>query len=285
MASHWTTTYPALPDDTRQAASSLYGKGNIYIRIGDHLDELLEGLIPLDTKPSNMMNRSLVATIQYAMLTIFQFVEELSNKQIIEAVRTRVDAKYALHLPMNSPSHDPHDLCEFRKQLFADPPSQQILQNLLVRLVEFGLLKPAPDRPVDVDQLLITVCTLNRLDEVIDAIYQGLEALAVTDPEWLRQITLPHWYERYTPKRRLPLVLFSDDTWKTRSLRMAADIQYLLGEIDKSNNPDLTSLQEIQEIRRIWEEQFVTSAEGTGNRIWMLTRCASCRMQSGGEDI
>jgi hypothetical protein len=285
MASHWTTIYPVLPDDTRQAASSLYGKGNIYIRIGDHLDELLDRLIPLDMEPGSIMNSSLETTIQCAMLTIFQFVEELSNKQIVEAVRTRVDAKYALHLPMNSPSLDPHDLCEFRKHLFADPASQQILQDLLDRLVQFGLLKPVHDRPVDVDQLLITVCTLNRLDEIVEAIYQGLEALAVTDPEWLRQITLPHWYERYTPKRRLPVIQFSDDTWKTRSLRMAADIQYLLGEIDKSHNPDLTALPEIQEIRRIWDEQFMASAEGTGHRIWMLTRCASCRMQSGGEDV
>jgi len=285
MPPHWIRPYPALPEDTRQSANLLFGKENSYIKMGDLLDTLLAVLIPPGIKSFSMWNRTYETTIHCAMLTIFQFLEVLSNKQMVEAVRTRVDLKYALHLPLNSPAIDPHELCEFRRQLFNDPASQQFFKYLLDLLARFDLLTPAVAQPAVMDQLLITVCTYNRLGEVVDAIYQGLEALAVTNPEWLRQVTLAKWYERYNPSHRLPLAQFSEEQWKSRSLRMAADIQYLLEEIDLSNDPKLTALQEVLEIRRIWQEQFIISAEGTGQRTWMLTRCASCSPHSRWEEV
>ena len=94
----------ALPDETRRAASTLYGKGNAYLKLGDHLNELLAGLTPPDTEPCTIGNKTLESSFHCAMLTVFQFIEELANRQIVEAVRARVDLKYALHLPMNNPS-------------------------------------------------------------------------------------------------------------------------------------------------------------------------------------
>lgn len=285
MQLNWIQPYPALPEDTRQSARLVYGQENSYIKMGDSLDILLRVFISPNSKPFSMVDNSFETTIQCAMLTIFQFLEILSNKQMVEAAHSRVEIKYALHLPLISPGLDPHKLCEFRRQLFTDAASQQFFQSLLELLVLFNLLEPTYAQPAVVDQSLVTVCTINRLDESIDALSQGLQALAVTNPEWLRQVALAQWYERYNPNRRLPLIQFSDELWKSRSLRMAADIQYLLEEIDKSNDSELNALQEIQEIRRIWQEQFIISAEGTTQRIWMLTRCASCSPHSSGEEV
>ncbi len=275
------TFYPLIPEETLRAATTLYGKGNIYLRLGDQIDKMLDGLLPLETKPVNTGNGTIDAAIQYTLLTIFQYVEELDNYQMVEAVRNRVDLKYALHLPLNCPSHNPETLCSFRKQLFNEPASQQILQHLLDRLKEFGLFDPIKDREVDALQLLITVCTLNRFSEVVGTMHRALETLAVTDPEWLRQIALPYWYDRYNRKRRLPITLFSDEKWNTRALQIAADIKYLLGEIDNSHDAGLASLREIQEIRHVWEEQFINISEGRSQDQvfkWRLTQCASCSM-------
>ena len=71
--------YPAVPQDTFQAANSLYGKGNIYLRLGDHLDELLVGLIPPHMNACWMKNRTFETNLQCAMLTVFQFVEVRFN--------------------------------------------------------------------------------------------------------------------------------------------------------------------------------------------------------------
>ena len=272
----------ALPDETRRAASSLYGKENAYLKLGDRLNELLAGLTPPDTEPCTIGNKTLESSFHCAMLTVFQFVEELANRQIVEAVRARVDLKYALHLPMNNPSLDPAALCTFRKQLFTDPASHQLFQSLLERLADFGLFTLAEDQPmVTADQLLVRVCTINRFDEIVETMHRALEAVAVSDPEWLRQITIPYWYDRYNQKRRLPSIRFTDPKWIARVLQIGADIRYLIAEINKYSNPGLSSLPEIKEIRKIFAEQFITNSLGSDNQQqihWGGEKCASCRM-------
>lgn len=275
-------SFPSLPEDTRRVASTLYGKGHIYLKLGDSLDELLVDLIPPEMKTWGTENKSSETFIQCAMLTVLQFVEELANLPMLGAVHSRVDLRYALHLPVSSPSLGPQDLCAFRKQLFFDPASLQIFQNLLDRLSEFGLFAPAK-KPLDALQLLTTVCTVNRFDEVLEAMYRLLESLAVTNPEWLRQIAIPYWYDRYNRRRRHSPLPITDQKWHTRVLQIGTDIRYLLGEIDKSNNPNLASLEEIKEIRKIWDEQFIIitdEADHTQTYQWSPTRCASCSTQS-----
>lgn len=281
-------TYPAIPQDTLQAASSLYGKGNVYLKLGDHLDELLLDLIPPDMKPCRIRSKSLTTTLRYAMLTIFQFTEELADQQILEALRNRVELKYAVHLPMNSPRYDSGALCEFRQELFADPVGREIFQRLLNRLVDFGFFAPVQDRPMDALQLLTTVCMVNLLDEVIEAMHRVLESLACTDPDWLRQIALPYWYERYRRGRRWPRVSFSSEKWNTRLQQIAADIQYLLGEIDKSHDQSLVSLQEIQKIRWIWKEHYEPFSERVQNPQHLdpgTGYCPDCRLHTCTKEV
>lgn len=271
--------YSPIPEDTRRAAIAQYGTGNIYLRLGDHYNELLVDLIPLEFNPFSHQKRSLETYILNHFLTVFQYMEEMTNAQVVEAVRKRVDLKYALHLPLNFPSFDPNLLCEFRRQQFTDPCSAEVFQRLLERLVGFGLLKPAGEQPLTAQQVLTSVCTVHRFDEVVEAMHQALETLAFTDPEWLRRTALPYWYDRYNRSARLSSMPFSENRWNARVLQIGADIQYLLGEIEKADNPRLKHLGEIQGLRQIWTEQFRITSAGiyTNQRIeWMLTRCASC---------
>jgi len=273
--------FPKIPEDTARAASTLFGKGNIYLRLGEHIDELLFELIPLEMEIQGQ--RSTQANAMYAMLTAFQFGEELTDHQVVEAIRRRVDLKYALHLPMNYPSFDPGALCEFRKGLMADPSRQQSFQGLLDRLAEFGLLKKTQERPLSAQQVLDEVCTGNRLEMVVEAMFQALEALAATNSEWLRQVTLPHWYQRYSRRTQMHFWPNTKGLWKELVLEIGRDIQYLLGEIDKSQLPALTSRREVQALRQAWEEQFDETINDVSlaNEVhWRPTLCASCRKET-----
>lgn len=274
-----TIPYPPVPGDTARAAGSLYGKGNIYLRLGDGLNDLLSDLIPIELKLPAIDQNTLQTKIQYAMLTIFQFAEELTNQQMVEALRNRVDLKYALHLPVNYHRFEPSDLCEFRRQLFADTAFQQIFQKLLDRTAEFGLLTTTHSQPVLTQQVLDAVCTVTRFEEVVEAMHQALETLAVTNPEWLRQVALPYWYDRYSRRTRMPSFQNSEGEWLKKALQVGSDIQYLLGEIAKMNDPRLSALPEITGLRRVWDEQFLICIDPiTQSREmqWRLTRCASC---------
>ena len=252
------------------------------MRLGDTLESLLFELIPLEMNLPTAGNNTLQTKIQYAMLTIFQFAEELTNQQMVEALRSRLDLKYALHLPVNYHRFESNALCEFRRQLFSDAAFQQIFQNLLDRTAEFGLLKTIRNQPVSTQQVLDAVCTVTRFDEVVEAMHQALEALAVTNPEWLRQVTLPYWYDRYSRRMQMPSFQNSEGKWQKKALQVGADIQYLLGEIDKTNDSRLSSLQEISGLRQIWGEQYAICVDAiTQSREmqWRLTRCASCNQE------
>jgi len=48
-----------------------------------------------------------------------QYVEGLSDRQAAEAVRARIDWKYALSLALDDPGFDASVLCEFRARLIA----------------------------------------------------------------------------------------------------------------------------------------------------------------------
>src|SRR5262245_31891616 len=55
--------------------------------------------------------------LRLPLVTIFQFVEDLSDRQAADAVRARIDWKYALGLELENPGFDHTVLSEFRGRL------------------------------------------------------------------------------------------------------------------------------------------------------------------------
>jgi transposase len=64
-------------------------------------------------------------------VTVFQFLEGLSDRQAAEAVRSRIDWKYALGLELSDAGFDASVLCEFRARLVAHEASERLLEGLL----------------------------------------------------------------------------------------------------------------------------------------------------------
>lgn len=271
---------PPVPEDTARMAEVLFGKGNVYIQLGDAIYSLLKELIPQNEPAPAVGQTTIDSNIRSAMMTTIQYAEGLSNQQMIEALRNRVELKYALHLPLNYPGLDPDTLCEFRRQLYSHSSCQSAFQGLIDRITGIGLFKGIKEQPVRVDQVLLSVCTLTRFEEVVTAMNQALEAVAITNPEWLRQVALPYWYDRYNRKQRGSVTRDLDKKWKSKVVEIAADIQYLLGEIQRTQQPALASLPEIKNLAKIWDEQFVICQDDSSQSPhfeWRLTRCATCQ--------
>lgn len=271
------TSLPPIPEDTFLAASALYGKGNIYLQLGDALELLVGELLPETT------NASYRAHILPALLTIIQYVEGLTNDQVLEAVRTRLDLRYALHLPLNSPGMSLDTLCEFHQTLYTNPTQQQRLQNLLNRLVDFGLVRTVAGEQPQARHILSRVCIISQLSEVTRAMYEALETLAVADPEWLRQIMRPTWYDRYNRSSRLAARSFSGERWNARAQELLGDIQYLLQAVQRRNSTKLAELPEVRYIKQILQEQYLTcidEADATLSQERMVTECNLCKLIS-----
>jgi len=280
------TNIPPIPEETYLAATALYGKGNIYLKMGDQMEQLLSGLQPNPDYPAKG-EQTLEAHIRPALLTIIQYIEELTNVQMLEAVRSRFDLKYALHLALNSPGTALSTLCEFHQALFADPARQQFLQNLLDRAVDFGLVSAQGER-LEARQVLATICAVSQRDEVTKAMHQALEALAVVDPEWLRKIMRPYWYDRYNRCSRLATTSFSDTRWHERTQEILGDIQYLLQAIEQRNSPQLAALPEINQIKQILQEQVLTCIDETDPTLGqerMVTDCNLCTLITEAQQV
>ena len=89
-------TIPDIPEEMVRVERAVFPKGNLYISLRDHLgsvyqDELFEHLFPNRGQPASTPWR-------LALVTVFQFMENLTDRQTADAVRSRLDWKYTLSL-------------------------------------------------------------------------------------------------------------------------------------------------------------------------------------------
>lgn len=206
-------------------------------------------------KSAPMEMRTYLGNPFLGMVTFFQHMEKLSDHQAVEAISARIDWKYALHLPINSPLMNPFSLCIFRQKLLSQSAYQMEFQRLLDRLIEGGFIEKQ-EPPLEALRVLAEVCMRTRLDQVMTGMCHTLEALALRDPEWLRQISLPHWYRRYDVANRQTDLTQSMEQQRELADAIGADITFLLEAITQENKSELCSLNEVQELYRLWREQI-----------------------------
>jgi transposase len=99
-----------------------------------------------------------------ALVTVMPFAEGLSDRQAADAVRSRIDWKYALALELTAPGFDASVRCEFRGRLLAGQAEHGLFETLLIRFREAGLLKPRGRQRTDSTHVLAALQTLNRLE-------------------------------------------------------------------------------------------------------------------------
>jgi transposase len=274
--------FPTIPRETARAAKAVFGPSNFYIQVGDRLKVILEEIqlacFAEDTR--NFMNRGAILPL----VTFFEFVESLTDSQAADALRTRIDWKYALHLPMNPATLRPTVLCEFRRKVFTDPVNRGELKKLVDRLIEFYPSAKAPPEKFEILTVMAEVCSINRLNWVQQAMYQALGALAGKYPEWLRQIALPHWYGRFselTSEHNLPA---STRQQELAMQKLGADIQYLLEEVQRSNLSGIKEMQEIRALQHIWEHQYEKPGLKLGDQkraSMRINYCDACFNRAG----
>jgi transposase len=148
-------------------------------------------------------------------------------------------------------------LSEFRTRLVQGHAEQGLLDTLLERVREVGLLKTRGRQRTDSTHVLAAVRMLNRLERVGETPRAALNALAVLAPEWLQQRVPPEWFERYSSR------VEHDDLPKTEAARQALalvigeDGQRLLQAIDRATDqPWLEHVPAMITLRRIWSEQY-----------------------------
>ncbi|MSP11681.1 MAG: transposase [Chloroflexi bacterium] len=179
--------FPPLPEDTAQLARKVFKKGHLYLTLGDQIGTLFTDtdftqLYAADGAPA-------CSAALLALVTLLQFMEDLSDRATVDAVRGRIEWEYALHLPLKDAGFDASLLCDFRQRLVAHAAGQQMFQQVLQRLLDLKLLRPGGQQRTDGTRVLAAVRVLHRLELLLETLRLALEALSTghnsKPPVWL----------------------------------------------------------------------------------------------------
>lgn len=185
-----------VPDDTARVARAAFPKGNVYMQMRDVLgaiynDTLFLPLFAIRGRPAEPPWR-------LALITVMQFAEGLSDRQAAEAVRARIDWKYALGLDLTDAGFDFSVLSEFRARLVGGGAEHFLLDALLTQCTQHGYLKMRGQQRTDATHVLGALRVLSRLECVSETLRCALNAVATAAPDWLRERAPADWFTRYS---------------------------------------------------------------------------------------
>src|SRR5512142_3509826 len=139
---------------------------------------------------------------------------------------------------------------------------QLLLDTLLDRCRELGLIKERGRQRTDSTHVLAAVRGLNRLERVGETLRAALNDLAVVAPDWLQALAPPEWYQRYGRRVENYHLPKTDPARQELAQLIAADGETLLAAIDAATDqPWLAQIPAVVTLRRVWAEQY-TGAPG-----------------------
>ncbi len=259
----WPRSSHAVPTMTVQVARAAFPKGCLAIRVRDALGELFE-----DAQFAELFairGRPAVSPARLALVSVLQFAEGLSDRQAADAVRGRIDWKYALGLELADTGFDASVLSEFRARLAADDQAERLLQQMLARLRERGLLVRGGRQRTDATHVLAAVRELNRLELVTETLRAALEALAAAAPTWLQRFMPDEWYARYGQRARDWRLPKAETARAALAVTVGTDGLALLEAVyaaDPATPGWLRQVPAVQTLRRLWLQQYYRDQQG-----------------------
>lgn len=151
----------------------------------------------LQPSTRSRVNRLMRAS-RLAVVTVLQYVENLTDRQAANAVRERIDWKYSLGLELTDPGFDYSLLSAFRTRLVNEQAENQLLERLLDVCKQRGWLQAGGKQRTDSTHVLARVRSLSNLECVGETLRATLDDLALLAPDWLVKQVSPDWFERYS---------------------------------------------------------------------------------------
>src|SRR5918994_3980792 len=127
-----------VPEETARVARASFPRASAWMRLRDELGQIYDDAT--FARLFSHRGRPAEAPWRLALVSVMQFAERLSDRKAADAVRGRIDWKYALGLPLDDPGFDASVLCEFRARLLGGSAEQHLLDTLLTLCRERGWL-------------------------------------------------------------------------------------------------------------------------------------------------
>ncbi len=253
-----------VPAQTVLVAHAAFPKGNLYLSMRDELGTLFEDqdFIELFSR----LGYPAVTPWRLALITIMQFLENLSDRQTAEAVRSRIDWKYLLGLELTDSGFDHSVLSGFRSRLVEGEKQTLLLDHLLERFREKKLLKVRGKQRTDSTHVLAAIRVMNRLELVTETMRAALNEVAVFAPEWLAETAPPEWLTRYAIRAEQSRLPRTDPAREDYARQVGEDGFYLLKLlIDQQSG--LLKLEKVETLEKVWQRHYTRHEDGEVNWV------------------
>ena len=245
-----------VPELTARVARAGNPAGTTAMWVRDRLDGLwadedFAGWYPRDGRPG-------ISPAQLAAVSVLQFLLDLSDRDAAEAVRCRIDFKYALGLGLDDPGFHHSVLGDFRGRLPGDGRADRLLDLALARLKDAGLVRDRATARTDSTRVLAAVRDLTRLELVTEAVRAAVEELARTAGHALEGLAGDGWGRRCGRPVRLGK---NPARPKTRISDAGADARRLPGHL-AARHPGLLPGPRVEALRQILVQDYHRDSAG-----------------------
>ena len=244
-----------IPEETCRVAKAAFPQDNLYIQMRDALGTIYTDEQFADLYPN--VGQLAEAPWRLALVTVMQFAENLTDRQAAEAVRARIDWKYALGLELTDTGFHFSVLSRFRERLVSYQSSEQLLNPILERCKSLELLKSRGKQRTDSTHILASIRMLNCLEQVGEMLRYTLNVLSQVVPLWLKSRVDQEWFIRYGDRfenQRLPS---EKQEREVLAQTIGADGYALLQAVyDEAAPCELHKIEAVQLLRKMWIQQF-----------------------------
>ncbi|WP_331748350.1 IS1182 family transposase [Streptomyces chartreusis] len=244
-----------VPELTARVVRAAFPKGTLAVRVREVLgpvfeDEAFAAAFPRRGRPA-------VSPGSLALVSVLQYAEGLSDRQAADQVRARMDWKFLLGLQLDDPGFDFTVLGDFRSRLIAHGLEEQLLDTVLERLSQAGLLRSGGRQRTDSTHVLASVRSLNRMEFVGETLRAALEALAAAVPDWLAPLIDASWVERYGAKVDSFRFPKGQDVRQEWAEQVGRDGFTVLDAVNRSTDlPWLREIPAVKILRQAWDQQY-----------------------------
>jgi transposase len=203
-----------------------------------------------------------------ALVTVLQYAEDLTDRETVLQAKSRVDWKYLLGLPLAGAVFDRTVLSEFRTKVAEAGIERVVLDALLERLKEEGLIKAGGKQRTDSTGVTAAVAALNRLELAGESVRAAIEALAAAHPAWTKSVLDGSWMRRYgTPVTswRPPMTQKKRDEL---AIAYAEDGYKLLKAVNDPVSPHwLREIPAVQVLRTVLLQNYLITVNDDGTEV------------------
>jgi transposase len=247
-----------IPDATAALVADLFDDGSVYQFVGDVLfeqfrDEDFADLYPADGQPA-------LSPVLLSFVTIFQSLEDLSDRKTVYGLRFRFDWKYALHLPPSYCGFDHTVLSEFRQRLLKHGAEARVFNAIFAQLKQLGLYKHKGIQRTDSLAIYTHCRLLTRIELCVETMRTVIKELLHRDLVWTRATLPVAWEERYA--RRCRSERLTEEERQSLAVVVGDDGQWLLNRLQQEDAAHLAELRAVETLRDVWKVHYECGADG-----------------------